>query len=161
MDLGHGDRWRLDPCTVCPAQTLPVGTFDISDRPGPATRYDPTAGHRINGTTGRPECVHPFRVQLPGGHYASAGNGPAPAERQPADVPLQPPADVVDLEAWFIATLRREPAESKAAALADAEVAAKQQFPAQDVTAAMRRALATELTRGVLVRQQPRLPDRF
>jgi hypothetical protein len=161
MDLGHGDRWRLDPCTVCPAQTLPAGTFDTSDRPGPATRYDPTAGHRINRTTGRPECVHPFRVQTPGGHYASADNGLAPARRQPADVPLQPPAEVVDLEAWFIATLRREPVESKAAALADAEATAKQQFPAQDVTAAMRRALADELTRGVLVRQQSHHPDRF
>jgi hypothetical protein len=61
---------------------------------------------------------------------------------------------VTDLETWFSATLRAAPAESRAAALADAEIAARQRFPAGDVLTAMRRALSVGLTRGILVRQQ-------
>jgi hypothetical protein len=127
---------------------LPVGEFDVSDRPGPASRYDPTAGYRINTTTGLPECVHPSRVGLPPCRYASNGE-PPPTPKQP-----QPPDDVADLESWFSGTLRAAPAESRAAVLADAETAARQRFPASAVLTAMRRALSVELTRGILVRQQ-------
>ena len=159
MDLGHGNRWRLDACPACPAQTLPLGRFDVSERPDPATRYDPTAGHRINTITGLPECVHPHRIQLPTGRYASNGEpAPGPAQHQPQDPARQPPDEVGELEAWFTATLRQAPVESIAAALADAEAAAKRRLPAHDVTAAMRRALSpeqsSELTRGILIRQR-------
>jgi hypothetical protein len=146
MDLGHGARWRVEPCSVCPAQTLPAGEFDVSDRPGPASRYDPTAGHRVNTTTGQPQCVHPDRVRLPAGGYAS-NDEPACAPARP-----QPPDDVADLEAWFTAVLRAAPRESVASALADAEATANLRFPARDVLTAMRRALSLELTRGFLVR---------
>src|SRR4051794_2093834 len=100
MDLGHGTQWRLDTCRACPAQTLPAGEDDISDRPGPATRYDPTARYRINATTRRPECAHPSRVHPPAARY--------PCDNDPASTPaqLQPPDDTADLEAWFIAALR-------------------------------------------------------
>jgi hypothetical protein len=156
MDLGHGDRWRLDACPVCPAQRLPLGTFDVCDRPGPATRYDPTAGHRINTLTGLPECVHPSRVHLPAGRYASNGEPVSVPTRcqEPGDRQSQPPDDRADLEAWFTATLREAPAGSMAAALADAETAAKHQFPAADVATAMRRALSAGLTRGTPAGQQ-------
>lgn len=90
MDLGHGDTWRFETCTACPAQTLSAGEFDVTDRPGPATRYDPTAGYRVNPTTGLPECVHPSRVRLPAGRYASNGE------------PLQAPDEVADVAACFI-----------------------------------------------------------
>jgi hypothetical protein len=149
MDLGHGDKWRLDPCPTCPAQTLPPGDFDVSDRPGPASRYDPTAGYRINMTSGHPECVHPSRVRIPAGCYSRIDDEALP------DCPQLPPLDdIADLEGWFIATLRAAPAESRAAVLADAETAARKRLPAGDVLAAMRRALAAELTRGSLVRQR-------
>ncbi|WP_433363634.1 hypothetical protein ACQPZX_32495 [Actinoplanes sp. CA-142083] len=143
MDLGHGDRWRLDPCQACPAQTLPVGEFDVLDRPGPASRYDPAAGYRTNQTTGLPECVHPARVQLPACLYASNHEPPpGPAGKRP-----EPPDDAAGLEAWFGAVIRAAPAE-----LADAELAASTRFPRAEVLAAMRRALSAELVRGRLVR---------
>jgi hypothetical protein len=148
MDLGHGDKWRIDTCPTCPAQRLLPGEFDVSDRPGPASRYDPTAGYRINTTSGHPECVHPSRVRLPAGCYASAD------DPKPSPIRGPPPVDVADLETWFSATLRAAPAESRAAVLADAETAARRQFPASDVLTAMRRALSVELTHGILVRQQ-------
>lgn len=148
MDLGHGDRWRLDTCPACPAQKLPVGEFDVLDRPGPASRYDPTAGYRINPTTGLAECVHPSRVGLPACRYASNGEPPLTPEEP------RPPDDIAGLESWFRAAIRAAPAESRATALADAETAALQRFPARDVVAAVRRALSVELTHGFLVRQQ-------
>jgi hypothetical protein len=105
--------------------------------------------------TGLPECVHPARVHLPVGRYASNGEPPPAAlRRQPQDAPPQPPEQVADLESWFTATLRQAPPESRAATLADAETAANRRFPPDDVTRAMRRALALELTHGVLIRQQ-------
>jgi hypothetical protein len=118
VDSGHGTRWRLDACRVCPAQTLRVGEFDVCDRPGPATRYDPVAGHRIHTITGLPECVHPFRVQMPAGRYASNG------EPAPAPVELQPPDEATDLKAWLNARLRLAPVESMAAAPAEANATA-------------------------------------
>ena len=146
MDLGHGERWRVDTCSACPAQLLPTGQFDVLDRPEPASRYDPTAGYRVNTTTGLPECVHPARVQLPPCRYASNGE-PPPAAKQP---PL--PDDVVDLASWFGAAIRATAAESRAIVLANAATAARERFPANDVLAAMRRALSVELTRGIVVR---------
>ncbi|MFI5889747.1 hypothetical protein ACIA5D_06460 [Actinoplanes sp. NPDC051513] len=148
MDLGHGDRWRLDTCPACPAKTLEVGEFDVLDRPGPASRYDPTAGYRTNVTTGLPECVHPSRVRLPPCLYAS-NHEPPPG---PAEHPPPAPDDLADLAAWFGAAIRAAPAESRAAALADAELTARCRFPADDVLTAMRRALSVELERGILVR---------
>jgi hypothetical protein len=64
MDLGHGDRWRVEPCSACPAQLLPTGQFDVLDRPGPASRYDPTAGYRVNTTTGLPELESWFATAI-------------------------------------------------------------------------------------------------
>jgi hypothetical protein len=156
MDLGHGNRWRLAPCPVCPAQTLPVDGFDVSERPGPATRYDPTAGHPINTTTGRPECIHPSRVHRSADRYTGTGEPASTTPRhQPPNSCLRPPESVAELEAWFSAALRDIPTGSRAAALANAEASANQRFPTREVTAAMRRALAHELTRGILIRRQP------
>jgi hypothetical protein len=83
-----------------------LGRFDVCDRPGPATRYDPTAGHRINTMTGLAECVHPCRVQLPVGRYASNGD-PAPVTAPP-----EPADDAFDLDAWFTARRRETSAGS-------------------------------------------------
>jgi hypothetical protein len=152
MDLGHGATWRLDTCLACPAKSLPVGEFDVLDRPGPASRYDPTAGYRTNTTTGLPECVHPARVRLPACLYAS-NHEPPPPEAPPRS-PALPPKDVADLEAWFGAAIRAAPAESRATVLAAQETAARMRFPAAEVLNALRRALSAELTRGIVIRQQ-------
>ncbi|WP_127509076.1 hypothetical protein [Actinoplanes solisilvae] len=107
MDLGHGDRWRLDTCPACPAKALPIGEFDVLDRPGPASRYDPAAGYRTNATTGLPECVHPTRVQLPACLYAS-NHEPLP-EATGCPSPAEPPDDLAQLEGWFGATIDAAP----------------------------------------------------
>jgi hypothetical protein len=72
----------------------------VSDRPSAASGYDANAGYRINTTTGLPECVHPFRVRLPAGRYASNGE-PAPTQGLP-----QPRDETADLESWLTTWLR-------------------------------------------------------
>ncbi len=153
MDLGERlPAWCEDAlCVVCPALVLGLGEFDVSDRPGPQSRYDPQFGYRVNTATLAPVCVHPFRVGLPAGAYASAREQiPAIAEQPPVPSPvhLDLPADLVDLEGWFVATLRVTAPDRMASALRRAEATAAERFPASDVVAALRRVLSVELARG-------------
>jgi hypothetical protein len=140
--------WSDATCTVCPPQLLGLGRFDVADRPGPDNRYDPGLGWRVNVRSGKPTCVHPFRVGLPPALYASGGV-PVPAlpEEKPAPSPVQLelPADVADLEAWLIASLRVVEPTRMASALSRAEATAAQRFSGKDIVAAMRRVLSTEL----------------
>jgi hypothetical protein len=145
------DGWGDDTCAVCPAQVFGLGEFDVSERPGSESRYDPVAGYRLDSVTSAPVCVHPFRVGLPAGRYASThqplpefpAQPPAPA---PAHLAL--PEDVADLEAWFIATLRVVTPERVGSALREAEATAAGRFAAGDVVAALRRVWSVELARG-------------
>lgn len=93
---------------------------------------------------------HPYRVGLPVGRYASAGE-PMPARPveppTPTSAHLELPDELSDLEAWFIAMLRVVPADAMASALGRAETIATQRFPARDVVKAMRRVLSVELAR--------------
>lgn len=142
-------HWVDDTCAVCPAQLLGAGGFDVTDRPGPDSRYEPTAGYRVNVTTGAPTCVHPFRVSLPVGAYASASH-PLPATAPPP-VPvtahLELPAAEEDLEGWCIAMLRVVEPEAMASALAYAETIACTRFPPRRVVAVLRKVWASELAR--------------
>lgn len=122
---------------------------------------------RVDGTTGTPICVHPFRVGLLPGRYASAGQ-PLPATSEPAaggrkpiggldwpGVPrevfiptkeqLELPEDVEDLEAWLIAMLRTAAHNAMASALEQAEATAAERFTGEQIVTAMRRVLAYEL----------------
>ncbi|MEV4517895.1 hypothetical protein AB0K00_54170 [Dactylosporangium sp. NPDC049525] len=122
----------------------------MTDRPGPQSRYDPHVGYRVNVHTLAATCVHPYRVGVAPAAYASA-RAPLPEVAPPTPAPLpihlELPADVVDLEGWFVATLRACPPEGMASALARAEATAAARFTARDVVAAMRRVLSVELTR--------------
>lgn len=144
-------RWRDATCVVCPAQVLGPGAFDVADRPSRQSRYDPAIGYRVNTATGVAVCVHPFRVGLPPGCYAS-GDDPLPAIDGPAPGPtaeaLELPEDVVDLEAWLVATLRVAEPSQLASALSQAEAIAAERFASKDVVAAMRRVLSCELAGG-------------
>jgi hypothetical protein len=115
---------------------------------GPARTCGTTRSFRVDQATLTPVCVHPFRVGLPVGRYAS-DHAPVPEfpaqPPAPAPVHLELPDDRDDLEAWFIATLRMVPIEATAPALRRAEATAAQRFPARDVVAAMRRVLSVEL----------------
>lgn len=142
-------KWRDATCVVCPAQILGPGAFDVVDRPGPQSRYDPTIGYRVHSTTGVAVCVHPFRIGLPPGRYASGGD-PLPGLDEPAPEPtaeaLELPEDVTDLEAWLVATLRVAPPSAMGSVLHQAEAVASQRFASRDVVAAMRRVLTCGLS---------------
>lgn len=131
---------------MCPAQQLGPGQFDVIDRPGPEFAYRPDLGWRATAN-GVAVCVHPFRVGLPAGRYASDGelvpdHAPRPA---PTAAALELPADVVDLDGWLVAVLRQAPAEGIFAAVARAERLAAERFGAKEAVTALRRVLSVEL----------------
>ncbi|MGW3621821.1 hypothetical protein ACWD8I_21945 [Micromonospora arida] len=131
---------------MCPAQQLGPGQFDVVDRPGPEFAYRPDLGWRATAD-GVAVCVHPFRVGLPTGRYASNGElvpdqAPRPA---PTAAALDLPADVVDLEGWLVAVLREAPTEGIFAAVALAERLAAERFGAKEAVTALRRVLSVEL----------------
>lgn len=143
-------EWVETTCVVCPAQQLGLGCFDVVDQPGPRYRYDAQRGHRIDAETGVAVCVHPFRVGLAPGAYASAGADPRLAAEggavfTPSADQLVLPGDTDDLEAWLIAMLRTAEPDQMGSALAQAEAAASERFASTDVIAALRRVLAHEL----------------
>ncbi|PPA60423.1 hypothetical protein [Micromonospora chalcea] len=139
-------HWCEQTCVVCPGQQLGPGQFDVVDRPGPEFAYRPDVGWRATAD-GVAVCVHPFRVGLPPGRYASVG-APVPVQApRPTPTPqaLELPADVVDLEGWLVAVLRDAPAEQIFTAVARAERLAAERFGAKHTVAALRRVLSVEL----------------
>jgi hypothetical protein len=166
--MGEGPRpeWADACCSVCPAQTLGAGQFDVAPRPyhGQAFRDD---GMRVDAASGTPTCVHPFRVGLPPGEYASGGQPvpllpvegrrPIPALGHPLSMPyelfvpspdqLVLPEQAQDLEGWLIAMLRTAPNAAMASALDQAETIAAQRFTGEQIVAALRRVLTGGLTR--------------
>jgi hypothetical protein len=128
-------------------------------------------GLRIDGRTGTPTCVHPFRIGLPPGRYASAGEAlPEPVDEpqeeahspirglcwpgvryeifSPTPEQLVLPEDVEDLEAWLLAMLRTASDNELPSALDQAEGMAAERFTGEQIVAAMRRVLAYELHGG-------------
>jgi len=134
---------------VCPAQALGPGAFDVLARPGPDYAYDPERGWRV-GPDGTAVCVHPYRVGMPPGRYASAGE-PLPDLAAPAPTPepaaLELPTERDDLEGWLVATLRVADEHRIFAEVARAERVAAQRFAPGEVVAALRRVLSHELAR--------------
>jgi hypothetical protein len=96
--------------------------------------------------------VHPFRVGLAPGAYASAGVAVprgAEAESLPEPPPqaLVMPEDVGDLSAWMVAHLRVAGRDEMFSVVARLERQAGERFPASEVVAVLRRVLTVELTR--------------
>lgn len=133
---------------MCPARFLAVGQFDVIEalprdyKPGPA-------GYRVD-RSGTPVCVHPFRIAIPEGRYATSGqtvsaNAPRP---KPGWVALTLPAaaDGEDgLAAWLIATLRTADPDELPAVIEQAEQAALTRFAPGVVRDVLRRVLGREL----------------
>ncbi|MGW2841465.1 hypothetical protein ACWCWD_27160 [Streptomyces sp. NPDC001493] len=59
-------------CGICPSRRLPVGEFDVHERPTAACPFRPADGHRYSAD-GTPVCVHPEKVGLPPARYKSEG----------------------------------------------------------------------------------------
>jgi hypothetical protein len=142
-------RWCDDTCGVCPAQLLGPGRFDVLERPGREFAYNPSIGWRV-ALDGTAVCVHPYRVGMPPGRYASAAE-PLPdlnaAPPTPSPAALDLPDSLDDLEGWFVATLRVAPPDHLFAAVAQAERAAGARFAPGAVVTALRRVLSVELAR--------------
>ncbi len=139
-DMDH--PWDEDAlCAVCPGQVHDPGRFDIADGPGPASRYDVTAGYRRDLSSGVPVCIHPDKIGFPAGRYASAGQRwPAEAEPEPHPGPM--PHDPDALAGWMTAMVRHAGAGRVDAVLAEAERAAARRFPADLVVDALRAAFS-------------------
>lgn len=118
-------------------------------RPGQHVPYRPTLGYRAD-PAGVPACVHPFRVGLPVGAYASQGI-PVPqqdiAAPEPSPESLQLPDRLEDLEGWLVATLRIADKDQIFRAVARAEREAAERFPPREVVKALRKVLSHELAR--------------
>lgn len=142
-------RWCDDTCGVCPAQELGPGRFDVVARPDRQYAYDPQIGWRV-GPDGTAVCVHPYRVGMPPGRYASAGEplpdltGPTPT---PTPEALELPVHLDDLEGWLVATLGVVDSDDLFRAVARAERQAGTRFAPGAVVAALRRVLSAELAR--------------
>lgn len=67
---------------MCPSLRFRGGDFDVFERPTSECRFDPVDGFRY--TADRvPVCVHPYKVGLPPGRYASCRE-PLPPRQWPA-----------------------------------------------------------------------------
>lgn len=132
---------------MCPARKLGPGQFDVVDQPGPDYRLNRQIGWRVN-RAGIAVCVHPYRVSLPAGWYASTGQplpDPSAPRPEPTAAALTLPDDVTDLEGWLVAVLRVADPDALFGAIAEAEQLASSRFTPEVVTEALRQVLSHEL----------------
>jgi hypothetical protein len=117
-------------CGVCPSTRLPGGAFDVHARPSAGSRF---AGGLRRTAAGVPVCVHPERVGLPPGAYASQGAA------LPWQVP--PPLELDVFAAWLRAALTAAPSEVCAEVIERATAVLRAVDPGADVAAVLREAL--------------------
>lgn len=132
---------------MCPARKLGPGQFDVLDRPARDYRLDKEIGWRVD-PAGNAVCVHPYRVGLPVGRYASLAAplpDPSAPRPEPTAAALELPDDVTDLEGWLVAVLRVAEPEDLFDAVGRAEEVANQRFAPKVVTTALRQVLSHEL----------------
>ncbi|WP_327065051.1 hypothetical protein [Kitasatospora sp. NBC_01302] len=121
-----------DVCWICPALRYPGGRFDVYDRPAREAPFDPRTGFRYTAQ-GVAVCVHPYKVGLPAGRYASADE-PLPAPCPPPARPAGPPAPHADPTASVRqAPVRAFPGPAPVAEVPDAVILAgsRPQVPAE------------------------------
>lgn len=153
MDIdGPLERWCDETCGICPAQLLGPGRFDVVARPARELAFNPQLGWRAT-VGGTPVCVHPYRVGMPPGAYASASQ-PLPdlthLELVPPPPPeaLELPESLDDLSAWMVAHLRTAGPDQMFTVVAGLERAAVERFAPGEVVAVLRRVLSVEMARA-------------
>ncbi|SBW19360.1 hypothetical protein [Protofrankia symbiont of Coriaria ruscifolia] len=78
-------------CVTCPSRALSRGRFDVASHPDPRQyTLDRASGYQVDQTSGVAVCVHPHKVGLPAGAYASEGT------KLPANTPATVEGDVWD-----------------------------------------------------------------
>ena len=152
MDIpGPLARWCDETCGICPAQILGPGRFDVVARPEHGLNFNKQWGWRAT-PDGIPVCVHPYRVGMPPGAYASQG-APLPDLTALELVPAPPPEALVlpdsldDLGAWMVAHLRTADDRQIFAVVARLERVAVERFAPGEVVAVLRRVLSVEMAR--------------
>lgn len=120
-------------------------------RPRTELAYRPQLGWRAT-PAGVPVCVHPFRVGMPPGAYASAGQ-PLPVLQEEI-VPAPPPEALIlpesldDLSGWMVAHLRSTDRDEMFSVVARLEREAGERFAPGEVVTVLRRVLSVELARS-------------
>lgn len=119
-------------------------------RPRTEFAYRPQLGWRAT-PAGVPVCVHPFRVGMPPGAYASAGE-PLPALHTqivpPPPEALILPESLDDLGGWMVAHLRSTDRDEMFSVVARLERQAGERFAPGEVVTVLRRVLSVELARS-------------
>lgn len=120
-------------CGVCPSRRLPVGEFDVYERPSRAASFDPADGFRYSEDR-VPVCVHPEKVGLPVANYKSEG------------VPVTKKVELPGTEAELVPYLHELLYGAAPVLLEDlidqAYVEIPRAFPGVDVVETLRRALS-------------------
>ena len=114
--------------------------------------FNPRLGWRAT-PSGTPVCVHPYRVGMPPGAYASAGEPLPDLMRRPEVLP--PPAEALvlpealdDLSAWMVAQLRVAGHNQMFTVVARLEREAAERFAPGEVVKILRRVLSVEMARA-------------
>nr|WSZ97127.1 hypothetical protein OH820_17010 [Streptomyces sp. NBC_00857] len=119
-------------CGICPSRRLPLGEFDVIDRPSRDCPFDPADGYRYTAT-GVPVCVHPEKVGLPPGRYKSDGT--------PFTVELELPDSAAELDAYLYGVMHGAAPGVLQLLIERAAQEIPQAFPEVDVLRTLRRAL--------------------
>ncbi|ONH33949.1 MULTISPECIES: hypothetical protein [Protofrankia] len=115
-------------CVTCPSRVLPRGRFDVAAGPDPRRHtLDRAAGYQVDQASGVAVCVHPHKVGLPAGAYASEG----------ATVPAGTPAAVETGDGWddpdlvdrLLDAAGPDVVDMRRALVAETPAAARQRFP--------------------------------
>ncbi|MFC5724009.1 hypothetical protein ACFP1Z_27965 [Streptomyces gamaensis] len=117
---------------ICPSRRFPLGGFDVAERPSREYPFNPADGHRYTAA-GVPVCVHPEKVGVPPGRYATDG--------APLFSELRLPTASADLDR-YLRDLMHSAAPGMLEQLIDQAVEQiPHVFPEVDVVQALRRAL--------------------
>lgn len=128
----HAEAACREVCAACPSLKWAAGAFDVLERPSKEAKFSGEDGCRRTAA-GVPVCVHPHKVGLPPGAWASEG--------LPLPWILPMPDDPEGITSWLVSALASAPAD-EADGLVDRACTALMAHPGVDVTEALRAALA-------------------
>ncbi|NGO71096.1 hypothetical protein [Streptomyces boncukensis] len=125
----RGEEHRA--CGICPSRRLPLGEFDVAERPSREFPFSSEDGHRYTAE-GVPVCVHPEKVGVPAARYKS--------DRVPLMGELDLPADEAELEMYLRDMVHGAAPGVLESLIEQASREIAQRFPGVDTTAMLRRA---------------------
>ncbi|MEU3355783.1 hypothetical protein [Streptomyces sp. NPDC037389] len=119
-------------CGICPSRRFPLGGFDVAERLSREFPFDPVDGHRYTAA-GVPVCVHPEKVGVPPGKYATDGVAWSPE--------LQLPDNIADLDLYLHEVMHSAAPGVLEQIIEQVTQQIPRAFPDVDVVQVLRRAL--------------------